>query len=242
MKEQGRKNIAQNRKARHDYTILDTYEAGVALIGTEVKTLRVGRASLVDAFATIDDGEVLLRGLHIPEYAQGTWTNHEPRRNRKLLLHREEIERLIGKTREGGLTLVPLALYFRDGWAKLELGLARGKRTTTSARTWPSATRTGRSRGPTGARRRGACGRCGDARPQPGRLVRSGMIRRAGGVTLVQPPQRAAQGGERFRLRMSIEGKRAEEGDDDLENHASQKNKRRYKRTADLAHAFALAG
>ena len=128
MKEQGRKTIAQNRKARHDYAVLDTFEAGVALVGTEVKSLRLGRASLVDAYATIDDGEVWLRGLHIPEYTQGSWTNHEPRRTRKLLLHREEIEGLIGKTREGGLTLVPLALYFTDGKVKCELALARGKR------------------------------------------------------------------------------------------------------------------
>ncbi|HYH30282.1 MAG TPA: SsrA-binding protein SmpB [Pseudonocardia sp.] len=128
MKETGRKVIAQNRRARHDYTILDTYEAGVALMGTEVKSLRLGRASLVDSFATIDDGEVFLRGLHIPEYVRGSWTNHEPRRTRKLLLHRGEIERLIGKIREGGLTLVPLSLYFSDGKVKLELALARGKR------------------------------------------------------------------------------------------------------------------
>jgi SsrA-binding protein len=128
VKEQGRKTIAQNRKARHDYTILDSFEAGVALVGTEVKSLRMGRASLVDAYATIDDGEVWLRALHIPEYTHGSWTNHEPRRNRKLLLHREEIERLIGKTREGGLTLVPLALYFSEGKVKCELALARGKR------------------------------------------------------------------------------------------------------------------
>ena len=128
MKETGRKVIAQNRRARHDYTILDTYETGVALMGTEVKSLRLGRASLVDSFATIDDGEVFLRGLHIPEYVRGSWTNHEPRRTRKLLLHKGEIERLIGKTREGGLTLVPLSLYFSDGKVKLELALARGKR------------------------------------------------------------------------------------------------------------------
>jgi SsrA-binding protein len=128
VKEQGRKVIAQNRKARHDYSVLDTYEAGVALVGTEVKSLRLGRASLVDAYATIDDGEVWLRSLHIPEYTHGSWTNHEPRRNRKLLLHREEIERLIGKTREGGLTLVPLSLYFLAGKVKCELALARGKR------------------------------------------------------------------------------------------------------------------
>jgi SsrA-binding protein len=128
VKEKGRTVIAQNRKARHDYTILDTYEAGIALQGTEVKSLRMGRASLVDAFATVDDGEVWLRGLHIPEYAQGTWTNHEPRRTRKLLLHRGEIERLIGKIREGGLTLVPLSLYFSDGKVKCELALAKGKK------------------------------------------------------------------------------------------------------------------
>jgi SsrA-binding protein len=129
VKEQGRKVIAQNRRARHDYAVIDTYEAGVALVGTEVKSLRMGRASLVDAYATVDDGEVWLRGLHIPEYTQGSWTNHEPRRTRKLLLNRKEIERLIGKTREGGATLVPLSLYFSNGKVKCELALARGKRT-----------------------------------------------------------------------------------------------------------------
>ncbi|HEY1967395.1 MAG TPA: SsrA-binding protein SmpB [Pseudonocardia sp.] len=128
MREQGEKVIASNRKARHDYTILDTYEAGIMLQGTEVKSLRLGRASLVDAFATVDEGEIFLRNLHIPEYVQGTWTNHAPRRTRKLLLHRSEIERLIGKTREGGLTLVPLRLYFSDGKVKVELALARGKK------------------------------------------------------------------------------------------------------------------
>ena len=124
----GRKMIASNRKARHDYTILDTYEAGVVLTGTEVKSLRLGRASLVDGFATIDNGEVFLRNVHIPEYEQGSWTNHEPRRTRKLLLHRGEILRLIGKTKESGLTLVPLALYFTEGKVKVEIALARGKR------------------------------------------------------------------------------------------------------------------
>ncbi len=127
-KEKGRSVIAQNRRARHDYSVLDTYEAGIALMGTEVKSLRLGRASLVDAYATVDDGEVWLRGLHIPEYTHGSWTNHEPRRTRKLLLHRGEISRLIGKIREGGLTLVPLALYFKDGKVKCELALARGKK------------------------------------------------------------------------------------------------------------------
>ncbi|MBW0119321.1 SsrA-binding protein SmpB [Pseudonocardia abyssalis] len=128
MKETGRKVIAQNRRARHDYSILDEYEAGVALLGTEVKSLRLGRASLVDAFATVDDGEIWLRGLHIPEYTQGSWTNHEPRRTRKLLLHRGEIDRLIGKIKEGGLSLVPLSLYFSDGKVKCELALAKGKK------------------------------------------------------------------------------------------------------------------
>jgi SsrA-binding protein len=127
-REKGRKVVASNRKARHDYAILDTYEAGLALTGTEVKSLRAGRASLVDAFAQERNGELFLHGMHIPEYTQGTWTNHEPRRTRKLLLNRLEIDRLLGKVRESGLTLVPLQLYFSDGWAKVELGLARGKR------------------------------------------------------------------------------------------------------------------
>ena len=127
-KESGRKLIAQNRRARHDYAIEDTWEAGLVLTGTEVKSLRAGHASLVDGFASVKDGEVWLQNVHIPEYTQGTWTNHEPRRARKLLLHREEIARLIGKTREGGRTLIPLALYFKDGKAKVEIGLARGKK------------------------------------------------------------------------------------------------------------------
>ncbi|PXY17606.1 SsrA-binding protein [Prauserella sp. PE36] len=127
-KEVGRKVIASNRRARHDYSILDTYEAGVVLVGTEVKSLRDGKASLTDAFATVDDGEIFLRGLHIAEYAQGTWTNHAPRRTRKLLLHRGEIEKLIGKTKEGGVSLVPLSLYFKDGKVKVELALAKGKK------------------------------------------------------------------------------------------------------------------
>jgi len=127
-RQSGRKIIAQNRKARHDYSILDVYEAGLVLTGTEVKSLRLGRASLVDGFATIDDGEMFLHNVHIPEYEQGSWTNHEPRRVRKLLLHREEIGRLIGKTKESGLTIVPLSLYFSAGKAKVELGLARGKK------------------------------------------------------------------------------------------------------------------
>jgi SsrA-binding protein len=128
VKETGRKIVAQNRKARHDYAIEDVYEAGLVLQGTEVKSLRLGRASLVDAFGRVRDGEIWLEGLHIPEYTQGTWTNHTPRRSRKLLLHKSEIEKLIGKTKESGLTLVPLSLYFKDGKAKVEIALARGKR------------------------------------------------------------------------------------------------------------------
>ncbi len=127
-RERGRKFVAQNRKARHDYHVEATYEAGLVLTGTEVKSLRAGRASLVDGYAEVRDGEVWLRNVHIPEYDQGTWTNHEPRRPRKLLMRRDEISRLIGKTREKGLTLVPLAMYFSDGYAKVELALARGKK------------------------------------------------------------------------------------------------------------------
>ncbi|MEQ0562154.1 SsrA-binding protein SmpB [Amycolatopsis sp. NEAU-NG30] len=127
-KERGQKVIVSNRKARHDYSILDTYECGLVLVGTEVKSLREGKASLADAFATVDDGEVWLRNVHIPEYTQGTWTNHMPRRTRKLLLHRREIEKLIGKTKESGLSLVPLSMYFKDGKVKVEIALARGKK------------------------------------------------------------------------------------------------------------------
>ncbi|HQR27641.1 MAG TPA: SsrA-binding protein SmpB [Nocardioides sp.] len=128
-REQGRKLIAQNKKARHDYLIEDTWEAGLVLTGTEVKSLRAGRASLVDGFAEIDGHEVWLQGVHIPEYTQGTWTNHAARRKRKLLLHRSEIAKMERKTTEKGYTLVPLALYFKDGRAKVEIGLARGKKT-----------------------------------------------------------------------------------------------------------------
>lgn len=128
-REKGRKLVARNRRARHDYQINDVYEAGLVLTGTEVKSLRAGRASLVDGFAMVRDGEVWLHNVYIPEYTEGTWTNHEPRRTRKLLLHKSEIERLIGKTQEQGLTLVPLSLYFSDGRAKVEIALARGKRT-----------------------------------------------------------------------------------------------------------------
>lgn len=127
-REKGERVVATNRKARHDYLIEDTFEAGLVLSGTEVKSLRQGRASLVDGYAVIVAGEVWLEAVHIPEYTEGTWTNHSPRRKRKLLLHRAEITKLTHKTKEGGYTLVPLKLYFVDGYAKVELALAKGKR------------------------------------------------------------------------------------------------------------------
>jgi SsrA-binding protein len=128
VKETGQKLIAQNKKARHDYSILDTYECGIVLTGTEVKSLRAGRASLIDGFAMIENGELWLHGVHIPEYTEGTWTNHTPRRKRKLLVHREEIRKLNGKMKDSGTTLVPLQLYFKDGRAKVEIALAKGKK------------------------------------------------------------------------------------------------------------------
>lgn len=128
VKEQGQKTIARNKKARHEYFIEDTWEAGIVLTGTEVKSLREGRASLVDGFAQMRDGELWMYNVHIPEYNQGTWNNHAPRRLRKLLLHRSELQKLIGKTKESGLTIIPLELYFKDGKAKVEIGLARGKK------------------------------------------------------------------------------------------------------------------
>ena len=127
-RETGRKVVATNRKARHDYLIDDVYEAGLVLTGTEVKALRAGRASLADGYATISNGEAWLEAVHIPEYSQGTWNNHAPRRRRKLLLHRDEIQRILLDTRESGLTLVPLQLYFLNGRAKIEIAVAKGKK------------------------------------------------------------------------------------------------------------------
>ena len=127
-REKGRIMVAQNRRARHDYHLGDRFEAGLVLTGTEVKSLRSGRASLADAFATVDDGEVWLRNAYIPEYAFGTWTNHAARRNRKLLLHRREIDKLERATTGSGRTIVPLALYFLDGYAKVELAVGTGKK------------------------------------------------------------------------------------------------------------------
>ena len=127
-REKGQKVVATNRKARHDYTIVDTIEAGLVLWGTEVKSLREGRASLVDGYAFIENGEAWLDAVHIPEYNQGTWNNHAPRRKRKLLMHKQEILKLATKVKEGGFTLIPLQLYFADGRANVELALAKGKK------------------------------------------------------------------------------------------------------------------
>ena len=128
MKEKGKKLVAQNKKARHDYSIEDVIEAGIVLVGTEVKSLREGRASLVDGFAQIKNGEVWLHNVHIPEYDAGTWTNHEPRRIRKLLVNRLEITRLSKALHDSGNTLVPLSIYFKDGRAKIELAVAKGRK------------------------------------------------------------------------------------------------------------------
>ena len=129
VKEKGQKFVAQSKKARHDYHIEDTYEAGMVLMGTEVKSLRAGRASLTDGFVDIDDHEVWLHSVHIPEYTNGTWTNHSARRKRKLLLNRVEIDKIERKISEKGYTVIPLSLYFKDGRAKVEIALARGKKT-----------------------------------------------------------------------------------------------------------------
>ncbi len=124
----GRSLIASNRKARHDYVIEDVFEAGIVLMGTEVKALRDGRANLTDSWCEIEGGEAWLHGMQIPVYGMGSWTNHAPRRKRKLLLHREEIARLSQRSQDKGQTIVPLALYFLDGKAKVEIALARGKK------------------------------------------------------------------------------------------------------------------
>jgi SsrA-binding protein len=127
-RERGQKVVATNRRARHDYTIEDTYEAGLVLTGTEVKSLREGRASLVDGYAFVDGGEAWLDAVHIPEYLDGTWNNHAPRRKRKLLLHKAQIVKIENKVKQGGYTIVPLQIYFNDGRAKVEIAVAKGKR------------------------------------------------------------------------------------------------------------------
>jgi len=128
VKETGRKLIAQNKKARHEYHLHDTFEAGIVLTGTEVKSLRAGHASLTDAYVSVDEGEVWLRNANIPEYIYGTWTNHAPRRPRKLLLHRKEITKLDRESASAGRTIVPLQVYFQDGYAKVLIAVATGKR------------------------------------------------------------------------------------------------------------------
>ena len=125
--ETGELVVARNRKARHDYLIEDTYEAGIALMGTEVKALRMGRASLIDGYAIFYGDELWLEGVH-PEYVQGTWTNHTPRRRRKLLLHRAELDKIMVKAQGSGRTIVPLSLYFKNGRVKVEIALATGKK------------------------------------------------------------------------------------------------------------------
>jgi len=127
-KERGQKVVATNRRARHDYTIEDTFEAGLVLTGTEVKSLRLGRASLVDGYAFVDGGEAWLDAVHIPEYADGTWNNHAPRRKRKLLLHKAQILKIENKVKQGGYTIIPLSIYFNEGRAKVEIAVAKGKR------------------------------------------------------------------------------------------------------------------
>ncbi len=128
VKELGKKLIAQNKKARHDFAIDDVYECGIVLMGTEVKSLRAGRASLIDGFAMIENGELWLHGVHIPEYTEGTWTNHTPRRKRKLLVHKLELRKIAVRVKDSGITLVPLQLYFKDGKAKVEVAIAKGKK------------------------------------------------------------------------------------------------------------------
>jgi len=127
-RERCQKLIANNRRARYDYFIDDVYEAGIVLYGTEVKALRQGKASLTDSYAAVDAGELWLENAYIPELTQGSWTNHAPRRRRKLLLAKKDIAKLAGKSKETGFTLIPISLYFKDGYAKVQIGLARGKK------------------------------------------------------------------------------------------------------------------
>ncbi|TEB13843.1 SsrA-binding protein [Pelotomaculum sp. FP] len=122
------KNVTENRKARHEYHIMETFEAGIALFGTEVKSLRAGKANLQDSFARVENAELMLYNMHISPYEQGNQFNHEPKRTRRLLMHKYEIMRLLGRTREKGLALIPLKVYFKNGLAKVELALAKGKK------------------------------------------------------------------------------------------------------------------
>jgi SsrA-binding protein len=128
-REAAQKHIAENRKAFHDYHILETFEAGVVLVGTEVKSIREGAVNLRDSFARVEGGEVWLYNVHINPYSHRGYADHDPTRRRKLLLHRQEIRKLVGKTTERGMTLVPTRLYFRNGHVKVSIGLAKGKKT-----------------------------------------------------------------------------------------------------------------
>ena len=148
MKPTGIKLIAQNKKAYHDYFIEETLEAGIVLTGTEVKSLRAGRVNLRDSYAAVEKGELFLVGVHISPYEQGNIFNHDPLRTRKLLVHARELRRLYGKVQVAGYTLVPTKLYFKDGRAKVEIGLAKGKARTTSARPWPRRRPSATWRGP----------------------------------------------------------------------------------------------
>ncbi len=127
-KERGQKLVASNKRARYDYFIEKVFEAGIVLSGTEVKSLREGKASLNDSYGVIENGELWLENAYIPELTQGSWTNHLPRRKRKLLLSKREITELANDSREAGYTIIPISLYFKDGYAKVEIGLARGKK------------------------------------------------------------------------------------------------------------------
>jgi SsrA-binding protein len=127
VKERGEKVVASNRRARYEYHLEDTVEAGLVLTGTEVKSLREGRATITEGYCIDYRGELYLENVHIPEYTQGTWTNHSAKRRRKLLLHREQIEKMTAKANQAGYTIVPLRLYFKDGRAKVEIALAKGK-------------------------------------------------------------------------------------------------------------------
>lgn len=128
MKQSGVKTIAENRKARHDYFVLETFEAGIELVGTEVKSIRQGTVNLKDSWCTIDDGELWIRGMHISPYEKGNLFNRDPLRVRRLLMHKREILKLFGTLKQQGLTLIPLSLYFRDSKVKLQLGLCKGKK------------------------------------------------------------------------------------------------------------------
>lgn len=122
------KVITVNRKARHEYHIIETFETGIELTGTEVKSLRAGKANIQDSYARVENSELLLYNMHISPYEQGNRFNHDPKRPRRLLMHRHEIMRLLGKVREKGYSLIPIKMYFKNGWAKVELALARGKK------------------------------------------------------------------------------------------------------------------